>query len=570
MNTSDTISLGAKASLLEFPDPGSSYEWSADELTNMDFMTVPDLEECILEATIRGHERLVRTLMDRRGPVRIVVAEHPKVPGRYTLNGREMARQIDERMFATGIKTPGHLKSLLSMIVEFGMKGLLEPGQSFPLLLKAVDTNSVLMSKCVSEYEADLPELIDGVLDHPELAIALVGEINRTPTPDAYKPMLCWASESMVRQFRDHLAPLKHFQTVMGHGPIAQWKAASGQPGNLDFSAIHVGVEPVKAAAAEVFQFLRYTMLPMASKLGFEDERGRVLCVTSSDFLIQFPSRNCSEANLQAALEFAGNYCPVDIMASQASAICREQFGRSEPTRAIPVGYMREMSASFNDLFECLQNDHPLREQMTNLIARDQWVALFDKTDKIDAKALLGLYHAFGIDNTGKGRHFYPHAIATLASGGFKFSSKTKIFTDEKKFQKHVESADLSLEPAVELTYDKTCFDEHSGPTLTTREIFANCMKANLWPIPGAAPAGVPQALKDSSRLSFEVLSNPKKLALYTYLQRAGVEACVEAASTPSQWMSIAQIFSCEDLQPYLKDMPKQARGKVLESGLGL
>jgi hypothetical protein len=95
-------------------------------------------------------------------------------------------------------------------------------------------------------------------------------------------------------------------------------------------------------------------------------------------------------------------------------------------------------------------------------------------------------------------------------------------------------------------------------------------MKANLWPIPGAAPAGVPQALKDSSRLSFEVLSNPKKLALYTYLQRAGVEACVEAASTPSQWMSIAQIFSCEDLQPYLKDMPKQARGKVLESGLGL
>ena len=565
-----SISMTAKVSLLNYPDLGALSAWSSDELTNMDFLQSPDLEECILEATIRGHERLVRTLMHRRGPVRIVVGEHPKVPGRYTLNGRDTTSQIDERLFAISIRSPEKLKSLLAMIVEFGMKGLIEAGQSFPLLMKNVERNSSLMRNNVSEFKGALPELIDGVVRQPELAIALVGESGRTSTPQAYQPMLCWASEDMVRKFPNDLARLVHFQNVRGHGSLAQWKSASGQPGNIDISAIEVGLEPANGRGCEVFQHLHHAMTPMSSRLGFEDEGDRVLCITTSDFLMQLPSQDCSEDNLKAAFEFVENYCPIEIMASQVVATCREQFGRDELTARVPIGYMNEMVSNFNDLFEVLQQGHPLRERMKDLMTREQWSALFLRAEAVDAHSMLGLYQAFGIDNTGKDFHFFPHGFETLAKGGFQFSSNTKIFTDSKKMQKHKEAADLFLEPAVLLPYDKTCFGYYSGVGQTTRELFANCMKVNLWPIPGQAPTDVAQALKDSARLSFDVLSTPKKLAMYTYLLSAGVEACAEVASTPSQWMVIAQIFSSDELKPYRHAMPKQARGKVLESSLGL
>jgi hypothetical protein len=565
-----SVSLIAKASLLSYPDPGPSSLWSSDELTSMDLLASHDLEECILEATIRGYERLVRTLMRRRGPVRIVVEEHPKVPGRYTLNGRDMVSKIDERMFATGIRSPAKLKSLLAMIVEFDMKGLIEPGVTFPLLMKRVESNSTLMRYNFSEFKGTLPELIDGVVRHPELAIALAGESGRTSTPQAYQPMLCWASEDMVRQFPNDLARLVHFQNMRGHGSLAQFKAAAGQSGNLEISAIEVGVEPSNGRDCEVFQHLHHAMTPMSSRLGFADDGGRVLCITTCDFLMQFPDQACSDYNLKAAFEFADNYCPFEIMASQAAATCREQFGREEPTARVSIGYMNEMVGNFNDLFEGLQHGHPLRERMMDLMTREQWAALFHKAEAVDAHSMLGLYQAFGIDNTGKDFHWFPHVFKALADGGFRFSSNTKIFTDSKTMQKHKEATCLLLEPAVLLPYDKTSFGDHSGAGLVTKDLFANCIKANLWPIPGQAPADVAQALKDSSRLSFDVLSNPKKLAMYTYLLNAGVEACAEVASTPSQWMPIAQIFSSDELQPYLKEMPAKARGRVLEAGMGL
>jgi hypothetical protein len=565
-----SISLAAKVTLLNFPDPGASFDWSEDELANMDLLDQHDLEECVLEATVRGHLRLARALIHRRGPVRIVVAEHPKVPGRFTLNGRDMVSQIDERMFATAIRSPAQLKSLLAMIVKFDMKGLVEPGASFPLLMKQLHSNSMLMRFNVSEFKGALPELSDGVLKQPELAVALVGESGRTSTPGAYKPMLCWASEDMVRQFPNNLMRLKHFQDVRPHGSLAQWKAASGQPGNMDFTVIEVGLEPVKPSAAMVFRHLHFTMTPMSSRLGFADEAGRVLCVTTSDFLTQFPTQDCAEGNLQAAYEFVESYCPIEIMASQAAEVCREQFGRVEPSASVPIGYMNAMDGNFNDLFETLQQGHPLRERAIGVMTRDQRAGLFLKAEAIDAQSLLGVYQAFGIDNTGKDLHFFPHAFATLAKGGFEFSANTKIFTDSNKMQKHKQAADLSLEPAVLLPYDNTCFGEYSGVGSITRELFANCLKVKLWPIPGEPPADVAQALKDSSKLSLEVLSTPKKLAMYTYLQSAGVESCAQVASTPSQWMAMAQIFSSDELKPYLQVMPKQARGKVLETSLGL
>jgi hypothetical protein len=59
-------------------------------------------------------------------------------------------------------------------------------------------------------------------------------------------------------------------------------------------------------------------------------------------------------------------------------------------------------------------------------------------------------------------------------------------------------------------------------------------------------------------------------LALEAYLVNAGLDACLAVAKTPGQWITLTQVFSVDELKPYLKTMPAKARGRMLESALGL
>jgi hypothetical protein len=150
---------------------------------------------------------------------------------------------------------------------------------------------------------------------------------------------------------------------------------------------------------------------------------------------------------------------------------------------------------------------------------REQWAALFLKAESVDAHSMVGLYQAFAITRA-RILIFSRMYLRPLQKVALSFQAIQKS-SPIRKMKKHKETADLSLEPAVDMPYDKDCFGNYSGVVQTTRDLFANCLKANLWPILGEPPADVAQAPKDSSRLSFEVLSTPKKLAMYTYLQSA-------------------------------------------------
>jgi hypothetical protein len=70
----------------------------------MDMLEELDLAECILIATIQGRESLVRTLMDRGGPVRIVVKGSNRESMGYSLNGLAITFNIDELTFNLGRK----------------------------------------------------------------------------------------------------------------------------------------------------------------------------------------------------------------------------------------------------------------------------------------------------------------------------------------------------------------------------------------------------------------------------------------------------------------------------------
>jgi hypothetical protein len=567
MSTPVSDSFTAKLCLLTLPEPLPSEAWSASELANMDRLEGSDLPECILKATIQGRERTVRTIMERRGPVPILFEVNPDDPFDQTLNG--ISVEVDHSEFASKAKSPAAIKAILALIDEFQMKGLMETGPVAPWLLNGSEFNPFLMRHNVSEFTGVLPALIDGVLAQPELAIALRAESSKTSTPEAYKPMLCWASQSMLEQFPNNLAPLEHVQEVIGFGSMKDWREACGQPGALDFSKIEVGIQATQSCS-EVVPYLQQCMTPQASKYGFEDDQGRHLCETTADFLLQFPALDCDDDNLKAAFTFTANYCPIDIMAVQAIAVCREQFGVYQSRDFLIPTQKETMEHSFDFLFSALGDTHPLHERVRNLMTRDQWVHLFKKASNVSPESMVGLYQAFGVDNTGAGLSLNASDFEVLVAGGYQFSSQTINHSDSRFFDDHVLNGDLNSRPSVFLIFTAGMMLGSIGAIQKYREVYRNILRTNLWPTSDKPPNDISQALKLSLGYS---LKNPVKhqaLALNAYFLNAGVEACAAAVRSPRHWMTLAHVFSAQELKPYLAEMPLDAKGRVLEDGLGL
>ena len=559
-------SFSAKFTLMNAPEPAPSQAWSAVELANMDMVDEFDLPGFILRATILGRERTVRTIMERRGPVPIVLELNPLDPLDQKLNG--VAIEIDTDYQLRDVKDAAGLKSLFSMIAEFGMKGLVDPHTAYPVLFRDLGLNIGLINRNRSNFSGALPELHDGVLHQPELVVALDAELGSAATRGAYKPMLCWATDDMLEQFPEDLLPLVHVQNVEGIGTMKQWKDMSDQP-VWDFPKIEVGVEP-SAACSDVAKHVQWVMTPEASKYGFEDAQGRHLCETTTDFLLQFPPMACEEKNLKAAFEFTENYCPIGIMAAQAAAVCKEKFGVEEERYGSVPSMKETMEHTFDFLFTALGDAHPLHEPIRNLMTRDQWVGLFKKASRVSAESMVALYQAFEIDNTGAGLSLNARDFKTLAAGGYRFSSQTINHSDSRFFDDNVINGDLDSQPSVFLPFNTSMMLSSTGAIQKYREIYRDILRTNLWPTSNQAPSNIGQALKMSLGFS---LKNPVKqqaLALNAYFLNAGVEACAEAVRSPRHWQTLAHVFSAEELKPYLAEMPREARGLVLEDGLGL
>jgi hypothetical protein len=510
--------------------------------------------------------------MDRVGPVRIVVTGGDKVSRGYSLNGLAITFNIDE--FASHAQSPKALKSLFKMIDEYGMKGLVEPGKTFPMLFQKVDFNRFLPEHNHSQFDGLLPELIDGVLGQPELALALHQESSQVSTPGAYKPMLCWASEHMVRQFPEGLAPLRPFQEVDSAGSMAMWKAASGQDDNMTFGGIELGVGATEGCS-QAISSLFSAMAPESAKLGFRDEQGRVLCETTTDFLLEFPAKACEEVNLVAATSFVENYCPIDVMAVQAAQVCHRKFGLDEKSYRFTSSLKNRMAQNFDSLFEALGSANPLSERVKDLMTTDQWEGLFTRADYHSVPSLIGLYQAFGIDNAAKGLSLEFTDFDELLQGGYRFADGTQSFEDFQKFNKEDNKKNQEGPKPVYLKFNPSIAVNRSADIgqnvhAYVLKVYQDILKTNLWPAAGQAPKDITRALKMASRLTLGDTTDSKSMALEAYLVSAGFDACVAAAKTPSQWITLTQVFSGEELKPYLKTMPGKARGRMLESVLGL
>jgi hypothetical protein len=570
MSTPSVESTNAKSSLLDDIDIQAelNHEWPESVLANMDRLEGRDLAECILYATIQGRESLVRTLWGRRGPVDIVVDE---TEHGYRLNGSPINLNLDQ--FAAYAFSPKAIKSVLAMIDEFGMKGLVEPGTTFPALFKTIDSSQFMYARNDSQFEGVLPYLTEGFLRQPELAIALHDESSRVSTPSAYQSILCWASSKMVDQFRGELSPLVPFQEVGGTSMV-DWKAKSGDPYNMNFYEIELGVSGSRGCT-QAIHTLFSAMAPEVTKYGFTDEKGRQLCQTTTDFLLSFPTGPCTEENLNSSHAFVGNYCPTDIMALHAAEVCQREFGLESKTFNFRDGLKKRMTKSYNQLFEALDDSHPLSKRVRKLMTPVQWKGLLHKARSVSGESLLGLHQAFGIDNAGKSLELSFRDFEILSRGGFQFADNTQACESLGAYLQS--SGSVSKVPqAVYLNFQPTSFlfppEEAENHTLHSYlvEVYQNVQKTNLWPGSDKAPADIQEALAMAAPLTLGGDDDTLSLMLEGYLASAGLEACATVAKTPDEWITLTQVFSSDELAPYLKTMPSKARGRMLELGMGM
>lgn len=544
--------------------------WSDADLASMDLLEDDDLVECLVTLTLMGNESLARGLMERRGPVAI---DLKKAPGNaefdYLVNGQPF--KLDKFKILRYPMGADDINSLLSMIVEYDMKGFIDPGESFPALLAHLQTSVTQDKYQAGSFQGDLPELIGGVLRHPELPFLMRHRSLTAAAPAAYQPVLCWASEQMINQFPDQLIPLRVFQEVRGHGSLKQWKAEAGEPGNMEFDRIEMGIEVLDNAV--MANLLIGPMAPESTHFGFGDFKGRQLCETNTNFLLSFEAKALDEKNFRAAASFVTkDYCPIRVMAKQAEEICVRDHSYKPPFDAKAQLFITSMHRDFNALFEMLSVKCVFHERALGLLTEDQWRGLVKKAPatSFSVESALALWDTFKIDNTDLALTLHPEDVITLARNGYRFADQTQVFRSERSFDSYMARSETPKAPAIWLCDSLNAYEIDKFKDSDVIDLYRDALKANLWPSDSKRPSDLAMALKMSVSVDLEVPEYDRSMILRAYLLNAGLDACAQVAGSPAQWVKLTMVFSPEELKPYLAIMPKAAKGRVLENVLGM
>jgi hypothetical protein len=575
MSTTLESSTSIKFSLLNsFPnEPGDSGDLSFFD-QRIDQLNDYDAADCLFRAALVGNEMLMRRIVERRGPTPVVfVNEHPAKS--FKLNGERLNGMSIPTL--GGVHTPAALKSLIKTIDELGMKGLIDHGPTFPALFRKLNINSDYKLMKTVRFDGDLPSLTEPQLVNPELAIVLADESANTCTPLAYKPILCWASEAMIKEYPHSLAPFETIQEVSGHGPMAQWKAEVNESGNLQVGTIATGL---KASPDAKFALqLSKTLAPLSQVFGFDDLQGRVLCETTTEFLLSFPMDSVSKSKINTAKTFVENYCPLDIMAIQASEACINLHA--------PMTFKGDLvsfhQAPYNELFGLLAKEHPLRDRALGMMEPVQWKALFEKEsdNKLIASSLIAMHQAFGVDNEGIQVVIRYDDIPALKAAKYRFSDKTKFFGDEKSFKSHNSGHRGQGTTSVYAFMNASLLfnpDDYPEGVPVSRQLlldrytehFIDLANLGIWPSNSAPPSDFAEAVKMAGSADLSDSTNNRSMALRGILVCAGIEACVQAISAPKQWLKLAELFPRSAFDPYMKTMPTKAKGLLLEQEMGL
>jgi hypothetical protein len=572
-----------------------------------DGLTKDELAIGLISACMVGDLPVAQAIWSEAGPLEM---SFERGKHQNLVNGQAIGRLVKTDIYFESSVNTGRLAELFEWMPTVGLGFLCGVNAEGSMLLDSDYIGDALRMARTDPFDGALPSLAQGRVDHPELLMALATKRDQSAYTESYDEIMCWATPEMVTAFPEHLAAYKSTHSIsykvwpapseVSHPlmstPLAQLtdefidriRPVPGhmyQPEEDDTSISFINLKLKTMRVDDRLDIIDMTVLKrfLTEPLqhGFDFPSGKVLCRTTVGFLQQFELGDVKLDNLEKSERFCSGYFPMDIILFKND---KHKYADARSVK-FDIGVQTEGFNDFggiNELFRMLRNDHPLQSRVREAIPLKLWDFLAGSNVgyPISYDAMIGLHEGLGFDNKKVTLSLTVQTLEILHKAGVKFAPGTQCFltdSDVRKARNQKGIIGVSLDIAGSLVKD-------SAPERAARHAnaFKLAVSMNLWPAETEAPANLEEALKLAARKKvwekeLNAKSNQKDLAAYAhenalkaYIERAGIEACVDTVKSASQWNGLVTLFGREAIKPYLPRSPKDFRGKLLESDMGL
>ena len=570
---------------------------SAEECETI-LKTLPEkyLPFALAQAGFCGDMEIGNRILEIHGPIHTELS----VRGSQTFLNGEPLHYAWAWEYLRNASSPADIAKVMEWLPEVGMGWMVGKGSEHSMLFQGEALQHALKFVRKTQFAGELPHLVSGLVENPELLLALHERKGQTSFEGAFDRILCWVPEGTQNQFPDDLVPYKvehsiHFNDTLKHSredqsavmPITavtqeyldttvnRWASSYDfalRGAGLGLSDLRLCTSPTSKGIDIDGEMLLAHQASESIKHGFWERPGMVLCQTTVRFLSNFDIGMQEEVNRKASQDFVSNYAPIDLIA--------REYGRKDEENALiyvsTVGFKysdNQPIKSFNDLVRLLDSHEPLKSHVKGVLSKDLMVYLTSlRGDKgVNVTSLPVLYREYGIDNQGISLQVWAMHVEQLHAEGFKFSADT-----DTMYCIDVKDGTRLLKPSQVAFLNIGMMDMDDQELQETHQ---KALQMGLWASPVAKPKTTSEALSALGRRKYNTNTvkgklpyetNVPVLALRAYLHEAGIEACVASAKTVKHWYELRTVFGTEELKPYLNDAPLEARGKLFTQDLGV
>ncbi|MBI6885868.1 hypothetical protein [Pseudomonas putida] len=563
-----------------------------------------ELARALVRACVHGDLKIAKTIWSARGPFAV---EYQPNSIWTIIGGTKVSLETSANHLFTNSSSGNDLRELLEWMPSVGLGFMVGIGSEHALLF---DSNG--LKRPINQltrppaFAGDLPVLSGGFLHHPELAIALRAKSLKTHYPKPYKKVLCWVEEEMLavagdnaEQFSinhgltlgqgedEHQVRITHDLKACTEDALRDVQSYFIEDNHTkrshgEWEALRLAMrrEPVGQADADRQNMILGHLGSEEHQYGLSHRPGYVLCSADLEYLCSFEMGAVRTENLARSRAFVSSYFPLDMISLDAKN--GDRAGDIYPRDDIGVDINLEHGSheGLDKLYQSMGNKSPIKDLVRPMIPKDlvSFLLKLNCSRTVDAKSMLCLQQAFGMDNTGLAMSPNHHDLQMLLDEGFAFSKETATNLTLKKIGGRMVSCQRENSQETKVFLSVSSLIREVGLTNKTLEnepeldaAYRNAIRLGLWPSskPSVRPRTIAAALKMVAALKFVSTENHDQ-ALLAYLTVAGPEACAKAAKSADQWLALKTHFGSDTMDQYLGLADRAVRGGVLEDELGM
>jgi hypothetical protein len=560
-----------------------------------------ELARALVRACFHADLTIAKEIWSQRGPFEVVYQEGKH---QVLINGEATHEYTKTQHLLTNAKTISDIEELFEWMPSIGLGFMCGVGTKDGLLLQGHRIEKpIKYLSWATNFTGELPMFSYGSVAQPELMLALDDKMRTSHYADSFDHILCWVEEGTMREFPDEFDAFESIQelylkrkgadgkdeiriipvsevTEDALSDVSRRAIVDGEIVNSDapwsYHGLSLETFPVEPGVPQNNLVLGY-QADAPLKHGFNHKPGHVLCRTRVSFLRQFNIGPVQQDNLAKAKAFVVGYFPFDLMMHRVPQTVLRGPGCVRLDNGMRQG-TRDTPYLIRDLYKALGNDSPVQHYLQKALTpplldyiRDLYC---DVT--LDAESMLALFQGLGVDNQGYRVDLNYKGLQILQDAGFRFSDDSVIADSQQisasgyLLQHRLNSQDTDVLLKIDSTLDgqmvtNGSFDERKA----WDNRYTNALSMNLWPAETVRPESLVDALVKAGRKKKWGTTVPE-MALRTYINQAGLEACAEVAKTAPHWAFLKEHFGREAMTPFMRKIPAKVRGTILMDDIGL